>query len=87
MPFYVRTVRITALPEEAERATERHRGHLAELRRTGKLRIAGEFREGDGFLEIFEARDLLEAEEIGRASPLVEEGMASWSVREWREID
>jgi hypothetical protein len=45
------------------------------------------FRHGDGFLDIFEAKDLLEAEGIARSSPLVEEGLATWMLREWSELE
>jgi uncharacterized protein YciI len=78
---------ITAKPEEAARAIEGHREHLRSLQREGRLRAAGAFRGGEGFLEIFEARDLYEAEAIGRVSPLVEEGLATWMLRGWDELE
>jgi uncharacterized protein YciI len=40
----------------------------------------------DGFLEIFEAKDRLEAEAIARSSPLVQEGLGTWMLREWVEV-
>lgn len=86
MPLFFRIVQITALPVDAEDAIGRHREHIRELAEAGKLRSAGEFKDGDGFLEIFEAVDLMEAEEIARRSPLVSEGLGSWILREWREI-
>jgi uncharacterized protein YciI len=55
------------------------------LRRQGKLRTAGTFNDGDGYLDIFEAEDRHEAESITRSSPLVEAGWASWTLREWSE--
>ena len=87
MPLWVRTVLITATPDDAEPVAERHREHLRELHAAGKLRAAGEFRHGDGFLEILEAADRKEAEAIARSSPLVDEGLATWMLREWLEID
>ena len=36
-------------------------------------------------LEIFEAKDLREADEIARRSPLVERGLVTWMLREWTE--
>lgn len=86
MPLYVRTLLITALPEEIGQAADGHREHLRRLKAEGKLRAAGSFRQGDGFLEIFEAKDLLEAEAIARSSPLVEEGLGAWMLREWEEL-
>lgn len=85
MPLYARIVRITALPADVPEAMAGHRRHLESLRESGKLRVAGEFRDGDGFLEIFEADDLLEADDIARSSPLVRDGLSSWFVREWEE--
>ena len=40
---------------------------------------------GDGYLEIFEAKDLHEAEAIARSSPLVTLGLGTWMLREWEE--
>ncbi len=87
MPLWVRTLLITVSPKEAEGAVEGHREHLRQLKAEGKLRAAGAFRQGEGFLEIYEASDLYEAEAIGRASPLIEGGLATWMIREWHELD
>ncbi len=87
MPLYVRTLLSTASPQEIEAAAGEHRRQLRELRAQGKLRAAGEFHDGDGFLEIFEAADLHEADAIARASPLVAEGLVAWMLREWVETD
>jgi uncharacterized protein YciI len=87
MPLYVRTLLVTGPPDEVEVASRGHREHLRDLRARGKLRAAGEFENGDGFLEIFEATDLLEAQSIGEASPLIAEGLGTWMIREWRELD
>jgi uncharacterized protein YciI len=87
MPLYARTLLITGPLDEVAAAAERHRAHLRDLQEAGKLRAAGEFKNGDGFLEIFEAADLLEAESIARSSPLIEEGLGSWMLREWVELE
>jgi uncharacterized protein YciI len=87
MPLYVRTLLSTASPEEIAEATPGHRAQLRELRARGRLRAAGEFKDGDGFLEIFEADDVREADAIARASPLVADGLVAWIVREWSESD
>ena len=86
MSLWVRTIVVTAIPADAAAAIEGHREHLRVLRAQGRLRAAGAFRDDDGFLDIFEAKDLLEAEAIARASPIVEDGVGTWTLREWREI-
>ena len=86
MPLWVRTLLVTAIPDDVVAASAGHREHLRMLHDEGKLRAAGEFRRGDGFLDIFEAKDLHEAEQIARSSPLVEEGLGTWMLREWTEI-
>jgi uncharacterized protein YciI len=66
-------------------AAVRHRGQLERLQAQGRLRVAGAFADGSGFLEIYEAADRLEAEQTARGSALVEEGLATWMLREWKE--
>jgi uncharacterized protein YciI len=87
MSLWIRMLLFTGPPDDVSRAHERHRDHLRELAAQGRLRVAGEFAPGDGAVEIFEAADRLEAESIARSSPLVEDGLASWILREWREVD
>jgi uncharacterized protein YciI len=87
MPLYVRTLLVTAAPEEVDAAWAGHRRHLAELRARGQLRVAGEFASREGCFDLFVAEDLWEAESIARASPLVENGLGSWMLREWVQIE
>ena len=75
----------TAAPDEIAEAARLHRGQVAELRRAGRLRIAGEIGDEDGFVEVFEAADRLAAEQIAESSPLVSRGLATWMVRPWTE--
>ena len=86
MPLFVRTILVTGSGEDVDPARCEHLVHLARLAAAGKIRTAGEFSRGDGYLEIFEANDLYEAEEIARSSPLVELGLGTWMLREWTEI-
>ena len=86
MGLWVRTLLVTAAPAELEAARAGHVEHLRRLRADGRLRAAGELGDGEGFLEIFEAKDRLEAEAIARSSPLVEEGLGTWMLREWAEV-
>ena len=87
MPLYVRTLLVTGPPDEVEVAARGHREHVRELHARGKLRTAGEFANADGFLEIFEAADLHEAQAISGASPLVFDGLGTYLVREWTETN
>ncbi len=86
MPLYVRTIVITTAPELTAEALDRHAEHLRDLRRRGKLRTAGRLGD-DGFLDILEVEDLFEAEALARASPLIDEGFGTWTLREWTEIE
>jgi len=86
MPLYVRTLVATGPPDEVREASEAHRRHLDDLRREGKLHLAGAFPDGDGFMEVLEVVDRLEAEAIARSSPLVERGLVSWTLREWTPL-
>jgi uncharacterized protein YciI len=85
MPYYVRTILITGTEDDARPVRPHHLAHLAELKAAGKIRAAGAFSRGDGYLEIFEAKDLYEAESIARSSPLVTSGLGTWMLREWEE--
>jgi uncharacterized protein YciI len=87
MPLYALTMLVTGPPEEAEPAAQEHRRHLRALKGDGKLRFAGELKEGDGFVELLDTADRMEAEAIARSSPLVEGGLATWMLRECTEID
>ena len=86
MPLYVRTLLLTGPQEEVQAASGKHLDHLRDLEARGKLRAAGSLGQGEGYLEIFEAGDLHEAEAIARSSPLVEGGLGSWMLREWQEL-
>ena len=87
MPTYVTTLLVTGPPEEVRAATNRHLEHLRRLRDQGRLRAAGRLADDEGFLEIFEAADRMDAERIARSSPLVEDGLGAWMLREWIEVD
>jgi uncharacterized protein YciI len=86
MPLYVMTLLVTGPPDEVEPVAETHREHLRALKTQGKLRTAGEFAHGEGFLEILDVADRMEAERIARSGPLIEEGLATWMLREWVEL-
>ena len=83
MPRYLRLLTVSGSPDEVAAATTGHVEHLDRLRAAGQLHLAGEFVNGDGFVEILDVQDRLEAERLTRESPLVERGLTSWSVREW----
>jgi uncharacterized protein YciI len=85
--LWVRTLLSTASPDEVAAARPGHLEQLRKLRMEGRLRAAGELAGGEGFLEIFEAEDRREAEVIARSSPLVEDGLGAWMLREWQELD
>jgi len=86
MPCFVRTILVTGAGDDVDPVRRDHLAHLERLAAAGKLRAAGAFARGDGYLEIFEAKDLYEAEAIARSSPLIELGLGTWMLREWEEI-
>ena len=86
MPCFVRTILVTGSEADVEPVRREHLAHLERLAAAGKIRAAGAFARGDGYLEIFEAKDLYEAEAIARSSPLVELGLGTWMLREWEEL-
>lgn len=85
MPLWVRTIAVTALPDDAAPAIAAHRAEVARLAGEGRIRAAGSFPGDEGFLEIFEAKDRLEAEAVAHASPIVEAGVGIVTLREWRD--
>ena len=85
MPYFVRTILITGPEDDVTPARREHLAHVNRLAAEGKIRAAGSFSRGDGYLEILDARDLYEAESIARSSPLVELGLGTWMLREWDE--
>ena len=87
MPLWLRTIWATAAPDEVGAAEAGHREQLRALRAAGKLRAAGALAHREGYVEIFEAADRLEAEALARASPLVRDGLGAWTVRQWDELD
>jgi uncharacterized protein YciI len=86
MPLFVRTILVTGPEDEVAPARSGHEAQVARMRAAGRVRAAGRFKRGDGYLEIFEADDLYDAESVARSSPLVELGLGTWMLREWEEL-
>ncbi len=82
MALWMRLTLVTAAPDEIGGAAEGHRAQVSELGAAGRVRFAGTLARGDGYVEVFEAVDLLEAEKIANSSPLIEAGFASCILRE-----
>jgi uncharacterized protein YciI len=87
VPTYLRTLLLTGPLGEVDALRPGHEAQVRALRDAGRLRGAGRFGRGDGYIEIFEARDLMEAEAIAGSSPLVEAGLGAWSVRELESFE
>jgi hypothetical protein len=82
MSLWLRIVLVTGAPDEARALAERHREVVRALAGQGTIHMACELGRGDGFVEIFEARDRREAEEATRALPLIEAGLGPMILRE-----
>jgi uncharacterized protein YciI len=87
VPVYVRTLVPTGPLADVERVSVAHVEHLRALAAAGRLRLAGRLVREDGFLDIFEARDLREAQATAEASPLVAAGLVAWTLREFAPDD
>jgi uncharacterized protein YciI len=86
MALYAMTLLVTGSPDEVEPVAGEYREQLRVLRGAGRVRAAGEFAGGDGFLVILDVADRMEAEQTARSNPLVELGLATYMLREWLEI-
>lgn len=80
-PSWVRWVQVTVPTADAAEAIEGHRGQIAEWRREGRLVGSWAIRNGGGFVDVFHARDLLDATVRAEASPLIGEGLCAWTLR------
>ncbi|MCP3978356.1 MAG: hypothetical protein GY716_03350 [bacterium] len=87
MPLYVLTILVTGPPEQVSAAAAEQRERLRDLHRGGKISLAGEFANDDGFLQILDVADRHEAEALTRDLPLVRAGLASWMLREWKRAE
>jgi uncharacterized protein YciI len=86
MGLWVRTLLVTVPQADLVDARAGHVEHLRQLKAAGRLRAAGEVGDGEGFLDVFEAIDRRDAEAIARSSPLVQEGLGTWMLREWVDV-
>ena len=87
MPFYSATIRITAAPPEAAEAAGALESHLRTLGPEGRILLVCRYEKQDGYLVIFQAKDLLSARDMVEALPLVREGLAAWNYREVELIE
>lgn len=87
MPYWIRTIVLTAARSECVAAAAEHEAHLRALGAEGRLRFAGELGAGAGYVDVFEAKDLREAEATAALSPLVAEGLGACTLRPWRDLE
>ena len=87
MPLYAVNIRITATPDQVEPAVPSQVQAFRELERAGRIWLAGRLEQDDGFLAVFEAKDLLDARATAEGFPLIEAGLASWSLRLFEELE
>ncbi len=86
MSLYAVTIRITAVPEEASPALQAQEKLFLEMKSAGRIRIAGKLEQDEGFLAVFEAKDLLDARATVERFPLIANGMSAWNLRLFREF-
>ncbi len=83
MALFARMLWFSGSIEEVEEACVGHAEQLQRLSDEGRLHFAGTFGDDDGYFEVIDVADRHEAERITRASPLVEAGLTSWTLRVW----
>ena len=87
MELYAVTIRITATPDQVESILPPQLEAILELGRAGRIRLAGRLDIDGGFLAVFEAKDLLDARATAENFPLIRDGLASWSLRRFEELE
>jgi len=71
--------------EKAPPFIEQHRARIAAVHGRGLLLMTGPLTDGNGAMGLFTTRE--SADEFARGDPFVLNGVvASWEVREWREV-
>jgi hypothetical protein len=64
-----------------------HRAYLAEIKRAGKLVVAGPFSDMTGGLIVYEAADAAEAEKLIKDDPFYAHGVfVNWTLRPWNPV-
>ena len=64
-----------------------HRAYLAEIKKAGKLVVAGPFTDMTGGLIVYEAESVEEAEMLIRADPFFTKGVfVKWTIRPWNPV-
>jgi uncharacterized protein YciI len=86
VPTWVLSLSFTGPPDEVRVAVAGHRARIDELATSGIVRLSGTLDADDGALVVFEADDLLAAQALARTDPLVESGVASWTLHELHEL-
>ncbi len=86
MPLFAVTIRITATPDQVESALEAQAQSFRELELAGRIRLAGRLEQDDGFLAVFVAKDLLDARKTAAGFPLIQDGLASWTLRAYQDL-
>jgi uncharacterized protein YciI len=87
VPLYLRILLLTGPRDRVEASVTGHLAQVSALRERGKLLGAGRLREGGGFVEVYEARDRREAEQIAAESPLVAAGLGAWILKELESFE
>jgi uncharacterized protein YciI len=77
---WVRILTITAAADEASAAVAGHRDHVLRLRGEGRLVASYALADETGFVDVFRAADLWEAQSVASSSPLVARGLGAWQL-------
>lgn len=77
---WVRILMVTAAADEAADAVAGHRDHVLRLRGEGRLVASWALADEAGFVDVFRAADLWDAQSVASSSPLVARGLGAWQL-------
>ena len=87
MKAWARTIKVTAAGSGAMEALEQHRALQQTLRDQGILKEVWQFEQTQGFLEILETKDRIQAEALNEKSPLIHGGWCVWALEPIKKVN
>jgi len=83
MPEFLVLSNLVVEREKLQPYRDKHLSYLEELKKQGKLLLAGRFSDGTGGAYILVAESIGEAERIAKADPYHSSGVRRYTLKEW----